>query len=408
MDCSKNVFHEPIAKPAMRRKHVSLKKKALTSLAVVALPISALFLIGHPSLSQQQETNQSQKNASITVGTVDNNLPCSDKIDEHFEGYSIDIWRRISERLNIEYQIVTSKSYDEAVMMAANGKVDIVTSCHDITPERLQIVEYSIPYTSGGIVIISRRAQRPVMALALKLINNQIILRCGILLILITGLTAFALKVRKRQSKRKKDYKQRKYFRLWTILILNDGVDTLLGSRTRENLLVLTSSLLHVLLMSAIIGTIASIVFEENIAFNTSKLGSNELIKLLKEGLVVQEGTSYMQWVESRMKRAGIGDNYSVPPRLVSTKKEMLEEIGSTKPDKPSHFVSNITTYKYNLRQVGNSDEFEISYQQPNKTPQAFIFGSGMNSKLKQRINIEISKMNRSGLTDQIESDWKD
>ena len=229
------------------------------------------------------------------MGTVDNNLPCSDKIDNHFEGYAIDIWRRISERLNIDYQMVTFPSYDTAVTMAAKGHVDIVTSCHDITPERLHRVEYSIPYTSGGIVIVSRRAQRPVLALTLKLINNQIILRCGLLLILVTGLTAFALKARKHNTKNSRDYKQRKYFRLWTILILNDGIDTLLGSRTRENLLVLVSSLLHLLLMSAIIGTIASIVFEQNIAYNTSKLGSNEIIKLLKEGLFVQEGTSSIQ-----------------------------------------------------------------------------------------------------------------
>ena len=386
----------------------SFGKKNFTSLAVIIFPIIALFLICQPTYSQQQSKNKPQQNTPIIVGTVDNNLPCSDKIDDHLEGYSIDVWRRIRERLNIDYRVITSKTYDEAVMLAAKGKVDIVASCHDITPERLQLVEFSVPYTSGGIVIISRRAQRPALALASKLINNQIILRCGILLILVTSLTAFALKVQKRNSKRKKDHKQRKYFRLWTILILNDGVDTLLGSRTRENLLVLSSSLLHMLLMGAIVGTIASIVFEQNITFNTSRLGSNELIKLLKEGLVVQEGTSYMQWIESRMKRAGIGENYSVPPRFVSTKTEMLEEISSSKGDKARHFVMNITTYKHNLRQVGNPDNFEASYQQPNKTPQAFIFGSAADPEFKRLINIEISKMNRSGLTDQIESDWTD
>jgi ABC-type amino acid transport substrate-binding protein len=383
-------------------------KKYFPSLAVIAFPIIALILISQPTYSQQRFKNKYQQNSPIIVGTVDNNLPCSDKIDDHLEGYSIDAWRRIRERLNIDYRVVTSKTYDEAVAMAANNKVDIVTSCHDITPERLQLVEYAIPYTSGGIVIISRRAQRPVLALASKLINNQIILRCGLLLFLVTGLTAFALKVRKSNAKRKKDHKQRKYFRLWTILILNDGVDTLLGSRTRENLLVLSSSFLHMLLMGAIVGTIASIVFEQNITFNTSRLGSNELIKLLNEGLVVQEGTSYMQWIESRMKRAGIGENYSVPPRFVSTKKEMLEEISSSKKNKAMHFVMNITTYKYNLRKVGNTDDFMVSYQQPNKTPQAFIFGSDTDPELKRLINIEIAKMNRSGLTDQIESDWKD
>ena len=76
----------------------------------------------------------------IIVRTVDNNLPCSGKIDDHLKGYLIDVWRRISERLNIDYCLVTPKTYDEAVTIATNSKVDIVTSCHDITPKHLQRV----------------------------------------------------------------------------------------------------------------------------------------------------------------------------------------------------------------------------------------------------------------------------
>ena len=72
------------------------------------------------------------------------------------------------------------------------------------------------------------------------------------------------------------------------------------------------------------------------------------------------------------MKRAGISDNHSIPSRLVSAKREILEAISSSKPDKANHFVGNITTCKYNLRPAGNAEEFEISCQQPNKTPQAF------------------------------------
>ena len=128
----------------------SFDKKNFTSLAIITFPIIALFLICQPTHSQKQFKNKPQQNAPIIVGTVDNNLPCSDKIDDQLEGYSIDVWRRISERINIDYRIIIAKTYDEAVMMAAKGKVDIVTSCHDITPERLQLVEFSVPYTSGG------------------------------------------------------------------------------------------------------------------------------------------------------------------------------------------------------------------------------------------------------------------
>ena len=105
--------------------------------------------LGHTKMKKQISKNKHQQNTPIIVGTVDNNLPCSDKIDDHLEGYSIDVWRRIRERLNIDYRVITSKTYDEAVMLAAKGKVDIVASCHDITPERLQLVAW--PLTMHGV-----------------------------------------------------------------------------------------------------------------------------------------------------------------------------------------------------------------------------------------------------------------
>lgn len=91
----------------------------------------------------------SWRNDIIKVGTVDDYLPCSDQIDQHFEGLSIDIWRRISERLNVSYTIKAISSFDQAVTLAANGEFDLIASCHEITPERLQSIEYAIPYTTG-------------------------------------------------------------------------------------------------------------------------------------------------------------------------------------------------------------------------------------------------------------------
>ena len=74
----------------------------------------------------------------------------------------------------------------------------------------------------------------------------------------------------------------------------------------------------------------------------------------------------------------------------------------------PKHFVANITTYKTLLKQAESEEKFELNYQTSSKTPQAFIFGSQIRDELKKAINIELSNMNRSGLTEQIEQDWRD
>ena len=147
-------------------------------IGLTCMALSATFTGGISIASD----SPSWTNNTIRVGTVDDYLPCSDQINQHFEGLSIDIWRRISERLNIGYTIEPIPSFDQAITRAANGEFDLIASCHEITPERLQSIEYAIPYTTGGIVIATE-SQKPVTTLVSKIIQNKIVVRCSILLV---------------------------------------------------------------------------------------------------------------------------------------------------------------------------------------------------------------------------------
>ncbi|MCB4394437.1 amino acid ABC transporter substrate-binding protein [Synechococcus sp. HB1133] len=343
----------------------------------------------------------------VKVGTVDDYLPCSDQIDQHFEGLSIDIWRRISERLNISYTMQPISSFDQAVALAANGEFDLIASCHEITPERLQSIEYAIPYTTGGIVIASQQSKKPVISLVSKIIQNKIVVRCSVLLIAITGLTAWSSSYFN-NSRPASKLKARRLTKVWTFLILNDGIDTIVGNKIRDHITVLITSLVHTLLMGAIIGTTATIIFEENITKRTNELANKELYQLLQQGLAVQKETSNAHWLEKQMNNAGITLNMGATPIYASDKQHLMELIQGKSDPNPKHMVTNITTYKTILKQAELEDEFELSYQMPSKTPQAFVFGSNINQELKKAINVEIAKLNRSGLTEQIEKDWRD
>ena len=343
----------------------------------------------------------------VKVGTVDDYLPCSDQINKHFEGLSIDIWRRISERLNISYTMQPISSFDQAVALAANGEFDLIASCHEITPERLQSIEYAIPYTTGGIVIASQQSKKPVISLVGKIIQNKIVVRCSVLLIAITGLTAWSSSYFN-NSRPASKLKARRLAKAWTFLILNDGIDTIVGNKIRDHITVLITSLVHTLLMGAIIGTTATIIFEENITKRTNELANKELYQLLQQGLAVQKETSNAHWLEKQMNNTGITRNMGATPIYASDMQHLMELIQGKSDPKPKHMVTNITTYKTILKQSELEDEFELSYQMPSKTPQAFVFGSNINQELKKAINVEIAKLNRSGLTEQIEKDWRD
>lgn len=373
------------------------------SLGLACVAISATFTGATAATTEPPSWTEDV----IKVGTVDDYLPCSDQINQHFEGLSIDLWRRISERLNINYTIQTISSFDQAVTRAANGEFDLITSCHEITPERLQSIEYAIPYTTGGIIIASLQNQKPVITLVGKIIQNEIVVKCSILLIIITGLTAWSSSYFKQPEPTSRG-KARRLTKVWTFLILNDGIDTIVGSKIRDHITVLITSLVHMLLMSAIIGTTATIIFEENITKKTNELTNKELHQLLRQGLAVQKQTSNEHWLNKQMNKAGIRNDIGTTPIYASSKQQLMELIQGKKTQKPNHFIANATTYKTVLKQAELEEKFELSYQMPSKTPQAFVFGSQIKQDLKKAINIEISKMNRSGLTEQIEKDWRD
>ena len=276
-----------------------------------------------------------------------------------------------------------------------------------ITPERLQSIEYAIPYTTGGIIIASLQNQKPVITLVGKIIQNEIVVKCSILLIIITGLTAWSSSYFKQPEPTSRG-KARRLTKVWTFLILNDGIDTIVGSKIRDHITVLITSLVHMLLMSAIIGTTATIIFEENITKKTNELTNKELHQLLRQGLAVQKQTSNEHWLNKQMNKAGIRNDIGTTPIYASSKQQLMELIQGKKTQKPNHFIANATTYKTVLKQAELEEKFELSYQMPSKTPQAFVFGSQIKQDLKKAINIEISKMNRSGLTEQIEKDWRD
>ena len=380
-------------------------RKAISALTISLLAVALSET--SQGISAHADAAIAEKKEIVKIGTVDDYLPCSDQIDDNFEGLSIDIWRRISERLNLQYTLSAIPSFDEAVNLAAEGQFDIIASCHEVTPERLKLVEYAIPYTTGGIVIASQQSNRPVLTLIGKIFQNKIVVRCSILLLIVTGITAWTSSYFKKPRNSRKS-KARRLTKAWTFLILNDGIDTIVGRKIRDHLTVLATSLLHTLLMSAIIGTTAAIIFEEKVARKTNELTNKELLLILKQGLAVQEGTSNANWLKKQMRSAGITPNREILPLYADSKAQMIEFLQGKQTRPAKHFVANITTYKTLLKQSDLQEKYQLTYQLPSKTPQAFLFGGKVKPELKKMINIEIAKMNRQGLTEQIEKDWSD
>ena len=107
------------------RTRVLIKGSYLLLFLALTLPASS------PTSAREQNQNQ-----LLTVATVDNFLPCSDKYYNGYRGFSIDLWHTISSRNSINYKLKSVSTFNKAVEAAANNDVDLVVSCHEINKER--------------------------------------------------------------------------------------------------------------------------------------------------------------------------------------------------------------------------------------------------------------------------------
>src|SRR5215813_9903360 len=62
-----------------------------------------------------------------------------------FDGASVDLWRRVAEHLNWQYQLTLVSQMSDLLAGLENGTYDVAIGAITITPERLARVDFSYP-----------------------------------------------------------------------------------------------------------------------------------------------------------------------------------------------------------------------------------------------------------------------
>ncbi|WMT55905.1 transporter substrate-binding domain-containing protein [Truepera radiovictrix] len=120
----------------------------LTPLRSAALPLA---LLGLASLALAQEGAQDTAvpdlgGRTLLIGS-DTTYPPFETVNQEGEivGFDVDVMNAICERINCVAQFQTT-AWDGIFAALANGEFDMVASGVSITPEREQIVDFTIPY----------------------------------------------------------------------------------------------------------------------------------------------------------------------------------------------------------------------------------------------------------------------
>lgn len=391
----------------MKAKAQGIEKNQILQrlLSGLALALGLAATVSSGALKAEGSANDSPKH--LLVGTVDNYLPCSDEAGNNYEGLSIDVWRRIAENINTPYTIVSIPTFSQAVDAAAFGSIDLIASCHKITPERLELVEFSVPYTRDSLGMLSRKNNALKAGIGTRLIDDNVIKTSLITLLAISGLAAIGIARLERDFDGMSGFSGKRSIRFtkaWIMLLLGSGVDKLLHQNHRAHALILLASGIRILFLSILVGTTAALIFEDRKPLDASKISKTKLNKILSEGVAVNAGTKMHDWLTSQIEKHNLDQKSHSGILAVKRKGGLSEALNSSTVE---HVVSDVSVLTQVLEKVDNPSNYWLSLEMPNKTPQAFIFGADLSPEIKRSINIALSTMNYSGDTTKLEAAWQ-
>jgi len=233
--------------------------------------------------------------------------------------------------------------------------------------------------------MLSRRNQGLNFSVAQRLLGDSIVRVSLLTLLLISGLSAFALSSLEDNFKGMSGFSGRRRVRFskaWIMLLIG----------------------IRILFLSVLVGTTATLIFETRKPLDASKLSASQLKTVLIEGVAVNAGTKMHDWLLLQIDRHNLNqaDHGAV---LAVERQGALED--ALRSGAVRHIVSDVSVLTQVMQNLEDPDGYRLSLEMPNKTPQAFIFGASLSPELKQSINIALAKMNYGGDSARLERSWQ-
>jgi ABC-type amino acid transport substrate-binding protein len=334
----------------------------------------------------------------LKVGLVDDYLPCSDSGKSGAKsGFAIDIWREIQEELiDISYEPINIKSFNKAVEYASEGKADLIVSCHTITKERLEKVEFSVPYVRNSVGMISAIDNRSYFNRVISLFGQDQVFKSLVLLIGITGIVAASITFLERSKYDiKKREKIQQILKTWALLFIGQALESLADRRMIYVPLILVAGCAQILLVTVLVAELTTANLQATKYEAIEDIKKSKFRKIIFEGLAVVEGTETQSRLLNKMKADGLVSNRLLS-KLVFPEKlpQMIQGLQS---GKYKHMLASSSVLEYILSHDLDPLKFEMSVVSKYSTPEAFVFGKNLSIEDRKTINQAIAEMNYNG-----------
>ena len=339
----------------------------------------------------------------LRVGVVQDAMPCSGLENEQPHGSAVELWQAIAAQRGWQYTTVAIQNPNSAIEAAASGDVDLAVSCLNIIPERLENVDFSLPYQEDSLAFLSRKSSQHKLPLLLRQLGNNATLRDAIALLF--GITALGAAVLWwiGEGFQHKDIAQPRrsftFFKGWMMLALGSGIYKM-GEAPPSMAVIALVNIWRLIVTSIFVGTAATLVFQDSQPVNLSEKES--LLQALRQGVAVDAGTISELWLQQQTR--SLGD-----PELARRIKPMSGDealLAALEERVVNNVMADTARIQRMSRMIQNPDAYRISATTFNRTPQAFAFGPGLSKAQRDQINLSISTLRFNGAIEPMLKRW--
>ena len=338
----------------------------------------------------------------LNVATVDNFLPCSNEIDGSFSGFSLDLWRLVAEKSKIHYQMSSIPTFDSAIEAAATGKFDLITSCHNFNKERLEVVDFSIPYRSDKFGFLSRKTFEYKSLFIFRIFEDKLLLYSILSLAtlsLIGSLVIYKLENKRLIITHLDEEKRSQIFKTWTMFMVGEYGDR--SSMHKGMGVIILFFFIRLTVITAVVSSSVAEIFVSRPPDNLDKLTVKTMQGLVDEGIIVQSGSVQEEWLDRKLKNMSI-DNSNV---VRIDGKEILF-VNALETRKVDHILSEVSALRGFRSMTKNPADYFVSAEDPIDRHQAFVFGKELDKATRKKINISLTELANSGELVKLEQAW--
>ncbi len=141
-----------------------MRRLAIILTAIFLMLVVIYFLVFKPEKYQEKDLYDSILERGVIKVGINTDAKPFGFFDEHWnvQGYDADLARYIAQYIlkspnAVEFHPVTPAN---RMMKVSTGEVDIVIATMTITPQRLEIIDFSIPYDAAGLAMLVRSNSR--------------------------------------------------------------------------------------------------------------------------------------------------------------------------------------------------------------------------------------------------------